>query len=137
MASRYDSNVPWMAPGSPSKTTLQRGNATRDSSPRKGDRAQQEDRMRQIVSPPAGKENFPIAAESRGRAETKSGKMSFFRALSPERRANTEAKGRSVSPTKRNKKESDHKRDSSHTLSRSSGEIDTDFSNMLVSLFTL
>lgn len=141
MASSCEASIPWMAPGSPSKSTLQRGNVTakhtRDaspSSPRKG-----EPRSRQMSSPVSpGKENFPILGETRGRTEAKPAKMSFFRGKSPERRGNSEAKPRSVSPTKRDKNQlRDDERglqcDRQSLIPRSPREIDTDFVNMLVS----
>lgn len=158
MASSYDAGHTWMAPGSPSKTTLQRGNATarqsRDaspSSPRKGGGGdfQQASRSRQMTSPASpGKENFPILGENRGRTEARPTKLSFFRGKSPERRGQThannlEVKARSVSPMKRDRnqfREDDRglQCDRQSLVLRSSKEIDTDFVNMLVSVrFTL
>ncbi|UZJ56942.1 hypothetical protein CBS101457_006262 [Exobasidium rhododendri] len=147
------------APSSPSKSTLQRNSAvnkhSRDvsaSSPRRNDdeeRRQQNQHQQQrmenasgrLQNPPSpGKENFPLLAfESRGRAEHKTSKLSIFRGLSPERKSNSERRERSVSPSKREKKQTKSEAAANQKQTekvdedgpRSKREIDEEFVNML------
>ena len=139
--------TPVRAPGSPSKSTLQRGTATYKQSSRPGSAdllrqgeggESERGRARTKPSPVLGKENCPLVAdESSARGEAKPSKMSILRGLSPERKGRPDAKS-CVSPTKRDRSKLDDDRGvqrgrGGSGSGRSHREIDEEFIHMLVS----